>query len=163
MSDPSNITNLIVLGIMFVGLAGLVIPIFPGLLVIWLAALGYGLIANFATPGWIFFAIITIFYVAGSVLDNVVMGRQAYKDGASLLSIIIAMIFGILGNLVFPVIGGFIGALLALFLVEWIRRKNWREAMTATRGWAVGCGWAVAVRFLFGVLMIGLWMLWAFV
>jgi uncharacterized protein YqgC (DUF456 family) len=163
MSDPSNITNLIVLGIMFVGLAGLVIPIFPGLLVIWLAALGYGLIDGFATPGWIFFAIITIFYVAGSVLDNVVMGRQAYKDGASLLSIIIAMIFGILGNLVFPVIGGFIGALLALFLVEWIRRKNWREAMTATRGWAVGCGWAVVVRFLFGVLMIGLWMIWAFV
>jgi uncharacterized protein YqgC (DUF456 family) len=163
MNDPFNLTNLIVLGIMLVGLTGLVIPIFPGLLVIWLAALGYGLIAGFATPGWIFFAIITIFFAAGSVLDNVVMGRQAYKDGASLVSILSAMVFGILGNLVFPVIGGFIGALLALFLVEWIRRKNWREAMTATRGWAVGCGWAVAVRFLFGVMMIGLWMIWAIV
>jgi uncharacterized protein YqgC (DUF456 family) len=163
MNDPFNLTNLIVLGIMLVGLTGLVIPIFPGLLVIWLAALGYGLIAGFATPGWIFFAIITIFFATGSVLDNVVMGRQAYKDGASLVSILSAMVFGILGNLVFPVIGGFIGALLALFLVEWIRRKNWREAMTATRGWAVGCGWAVAVRFLFGVMMIGLWMIWAIV
>ena len=163
MNDPFNLTNLLVLGFMIVGLAGLVIPIFPGLLVIWLSALGYGLIAGFATPGWIFFAIITILYVAGSVLDNVVMGRQAYKDGASLISILIAMAFGILGNLVVPIIGGFIGALLALFLVEWIRRKNWREALTATRGWAVGCGWAVVVRFLFGVFMIGSWIIWVLV
>jgi len=163
MHDLFSLTNLIFLAIMSVGLIGLIIPIFPGLLVIWLAALGYGLLAGFATPGWIFFAIITIFFAAGSVLDNVVMGRQAYKDGASLVSILIAMIFGILGNLVVPVIGGFVGALLALFLVEWIRRKNWREAATATRGWAVGCGWAVLVRFLFGLLMIGIWMIWVLV
>jgi len=160
MNDLFSLTNLLVLGTMTIGLIGLVIPIFPGLLVIWLAAVGYGFITGFATPGWIFFAIITIFFAAGSVLDNVVMGRQAYKDGASLVSIILAMVFGVLGNLIVPVIGGFIGALLVLFLVEWFRRKNWREAITATRGWAVGCGWAVMVRFLFGLLMIGLWMIW---
>lgn len=163
MNDPFSFTNLIILGIMAIGLTGLIIPIFPGLLVIWLAALGYGLIAGFALPGWIFFTIITIFFAAGSILDNVVMGRQAYKDGASLVSILIAMVFGILGNLLLPVLGGFIGAIFALFLVEWIRRKNWREAMTATRGWAVGCGWAVVTRFVFGLLMIVVWMIWVLV
>lgn len=163
MNDLFIVSNLIILGIMLFGLVGLLIPIFPGLLIIWLAALGYGLMTGFTTPGWLFFAMITIFYAAGSVLDNYVMGRQAYKEGASLLSILIAMVFGILGNLVFPVIGGFIGALLSLFLVEWIRRKNWRKALTATRGWAVGCGWAVVIRFLFGVFMIGFWIIWVLV
>jgi hypothetical protein len=25
----------------------------------------------------------------------------------------------------------------------------------------VGCGWAVAIRFIIGMVMIGLWMIWA--
>jgi hypothetical protein len=148
---------------MLFGLIGLIIPIFPGLLVIWLAELGYGVLNGFDTAGWIFFGLSTIFFAAGSVLDNVVMGRQAYKDGASIISILVAMFFGVLGNLVTPVIGGFIGAILALFIMEWIRRKNWRAAMTATRGWAVGCGWAVITRFIFGLLMIGMWIIWVLV
>jgi uncharacterized protein YqgC (DUF456 family) len=163
MPVQENLVNLLILAVMFIGLLGLMIPIFPGLLIIWLAALGYGLMTGFTTAGWILFIIITLLFAAGSLLDNLVMGQQAHKHGASLISIIVAMVFGILGNLVFPVIGGLIGALLALFLLEWIRRKNWREALTATRGWAIGCGWAVATRFFCGVLMIGFWLIWAFV
>jgi len=62
-----------------------------------------------------------------------------------------------------PVIGGLLGALLALFLVEWLRHRNWRTAFTSTRGWAEGWGWAFMIRFLMGLLMIGLSIIWMLV
>ena len=53
---------------MLVGL--LVLPLLPGLVIIWVAALGYGLAAGFGTLGWIMFALITVLMLAGSVIDT---------------------------------------------------------------------------------------------
>jgi len=163
MIFPDYIANIIILGIMTVGLLGLLIPIIPGLVIIWLASLAYGIGVGFQTPGWIFFFIITIIMLVGSVIDNLVMGQQAHKTGASWISVLLAMLFGVIGTFILPIIGGFIGALTALFIAEWFRRKNWREAMTATTGWAVGCGWAIVIRFILGLLMIGIWIIWVLV
>jgi hypothetical protein len=153
--------EVLTLTFMLFGLFGLVIPVIPGLVIIWVAALGYGIAAGFGTLGWIMFAIISLLMVAGSVIDNVLMGTQARQSGASWVSIAAALVFGIAGNFVLPVIGGLIAALLALFVAEWIRRKNWRESLKSVRGMAWGCGWAFVIRFIMGVVMIGLWMIWA--
>ena len=153
--------EVLTLTFMLFGLFGLVIPVVPGLVIIWVAALGYGIAAGFGTLGWIMFAIISLLMVAGSVIDNVLMGTQARQSGASWVSIAAALVFGIAGNFVLPVIGGLSAALLALFVAEWIRRKNWRESLKSVRGMAWGCGWAFVIRFIMGVVMIGLWMIWA--
>lgn len=163
MNIPEYIANIIILGIMTVGLLGLLIPVIPGLVIIWLASLAYGVGVGFQTPGWILFSIITVIMVVGSVVDNLVMGHQAHKTGASWISVLLAILFGVIGTFILPIIGGFVGALAALFLAEWYRRKNWREAMTATTGWAVGCGWAIVIRFFLGLLMIGIWIIWVLV
>ena len=153
--------EVLTLTFMLFGLFGLIIPVVPGLVIIWVAALGYGIAAGFGTLGWIMFAIISLLMVAGSVIDNILMGTQARQSGASWVSIAAALVFGIAGNFVLPVIGGLIAALLALFFAEWIRRKNWRESLKSVRGMAWGCGWAFVIRFIMGVVMIGLWMIWA--
>jgi len=153
--------EVLTLTFMLFGLFGLVIPVVPGLVIIWVAALGYGIAAGFGTLGWIMFAIISLLMVAGSVIDNVLMGTQARQSGASWVSIAAALVFGLAGNFVLPVIGGLIAALLALFVAEWIRRKNWRESLKSVGGMAWGCGWAFVIRFIMGVVMIGLWMIWA--
>ena len=157
-----SILNIVILLTMLVGLLGLVIPIFPGLVIIWIGGLAYGLITGFEFPAWLIFSFLTVIMIVGSLLDNFVMGKQAHKQGASLLSIVLAIVFGIVGTFIIPIIGGFIGAILALFIAEWIRRKNWREAINATSGLAVGCGWAVVLRFGLGVVMIALWGVWVF-
>lgn len=163
MNLPVYIANLIILGIMTVGLLGLLIPGIPGLVIIWLASLAYVLGVGFQTPGWIFFTILTIIMAVGSITDNLVMGQQAHSSGSSWISVLLAMLFAVIGTFILPIIGGFIGALAALFLAEWIRRKNWREAIKATTGWAVGCGWAIVIRFIMGLLMIGIWIIWVLV
>lgn len=148
---------------MLVGL--LVIPILPGLIIIWVAALGYGIAAEFGTLGWIMFALITVFMIAGSILDNVLMGAQAHKEGAPVWVILVALVAAILGSIFIPIpiLGGILAALLTLFGIEWIRRKDWRKALRSMKGMIVGCGWAFVFRFIMGVIMIGLWLIWAWV
>jgi uncharacterized protein len=155
-----SILNIVIFLSMLVGLAGLVIPIFPGLVVIWIGGLAYGIITGFEFPAWLIFSILTVIMITGSLLDNVIMGKQAHKQGASWVSIIMAILFGIVGTFIIPIIGGFLGALLGIFITEWIRRKNWREAINASSGLAVGCGWAIILRFGLGVVMIALWGVW---
>jgi uncharacterized protein len=148
---------------MLVGL--LVLPLLPGLVIIWVAALGYGLAAGFGTLGWIMFAILTILMLAGSIVDNVLMGTSAHKEGAPWWAVLLAMVAAILGSFVIPVpiLGGILAALLTLFGIEWLRRKDWRKALVSIKGMMIGWGWAFVIRFIIGLVMIGLWLIWAWV
>jgi len=141
----------------------LVIPILPGLVIIWVSALGYGIAAGFGVLGWVMFAFITILMLAGSILDNVLMGAQAHKEGAPWWVVIIAMASAIIGSLVIPIpiVGGILAALLVLFLIEWMRLKDTTKALVSMRGRLVGCGWAAVFRVIIGLVMIGLWLIWA--
>ena len=159
--DIVLLTRAITIVMMAVGL--LVIPILPGLVIIWMVALGYGIAAGFGVLGWSMFALITVLMLGGSILDNVLMGAQAHKEGAPWWVVLIAMVSAILGNFIIPipVIGGILAALLVLFLIEWLRLKDARKALSSMRGMLVGCGWAVVFRVIIGLVMIGLWLIWA--
>lgn len=151
----------IVPAVMLVGLFGLVIPIFPGGVVIWLAALGYGLKFGFGTLGIVMFIIITLLMLAIGAADNVLMGAKARQAGASWRGIIIGLLAGVLGTILFPPFGGLIAAPIALFIVEYLRLGDNDEALKVTKGLLVGCGWSFFVRFGLGVIMILLWGIWA--
>lgn len=152
----------VTLFIMLVGLFSLLVPILPGLVIMWLAALGYGFVHGFDTPGIVFIILVTILTIAGSLMDNLLMGVGAKKGGASWSSILIALIAGLVGTIVFPPFGGFIAAPLAVLLLEYIRLRDWKKAWIALRGLATGWGAAFAVRFLFGLIILGIWLYWAF-
>jgi uncharacterized protein YqgC (DUF456 family) len=99
----------------------------------------------------------------GSVVDNIFIGAKALQRGGSWWTLAIATAMGVAGSLLFPPLGGLIGALLGAFLFEFIRQRDWRKALQLTGGMAMGCGWAFVVRFLIGVVMIALWFWWAVV
>ena len=101
--------------------------------------------------------------IVGNVADNLFMGGSARYSGASWLSIVVALIAGIAGSILFPPIGGLIAALIGIFIVELIRLKDLRHAWNSLRSMATGCGWAFIVRFIFGLIMICWWVVWAFV
>jgi uncharacterized protein YqgC (DUF456 family) len=144
----------ITLIIMGVGLFGLAVPIFPGVTVIWLAALGYGVVTGFNTLGWVLLAVITVLFIIGVTIDNVLMNAKAHKDGAAWSSLGLGMLAGILGTVFFPPLGGIIAAPLVVLLIEYL-------ALATLRGMAIGWGTAFVVRFLIGLAMIGIWLVWA--
>jgi uncharacterized protein YqgC (DUF456 family) len=145
---------------MLVGLFGLIIPIFPGILIMWLAALVYGLLTGFGTLGVVLFVILTLLMIAGEVVDNVLMGMGARKGGASWFSIGAAIVAGVLGTIIFPPIGGLIAAPLAVYLLEYQRLRDTQKAWLALRGLLFGWGTSFFVRFGIGLVMMLLWWLW---
>ena len=146
--------------IMLVGLLGLLVPIFPGIVVIWLASLGYGVVAGFTTLGWVIFAILTILMIVGATIDNVLMNAKAHKEGASCFTLLLGMLAGILGTIFFPPFGGLIAAPLVVWLIEYLRLRDLNKAFASLRGMAIGWGASYLVRLMLGLAMIGLWLVW---
>jgi uncharacterized protein YqgC (DUF456 family) len=145
---------------MLIGLIGLVVPVFPGMLIMWLSALGYGVAHGFSTLGIVLFVIISLLALAGSLVDNILMGAGARQGGASWLSIFVALAAGVIGTLLFPPIGGLIAAPAAVLLLEYSRLRDWTLARQAVFGMAKGWGLSVAARLAIGALMMGLWWIW---
>ncbi len=147
---------------MLFGLFGLVVPIFPGNVVMWVSALIYGLIFGFGRLGGILFAIISLLMLAAVLADNVLMGAKAREKGAAWISILLALVAGVVFTFIFPPIGGIIAAPLVLFLMEYLRLQDSEEATKVVKALLVGWGMAFVVRFGLGVVMMILWGIWAY-
>ena len=154
--------NVILLAVMLFGLISLIIPVMPGLTIIWVAVLVYAIVNGLTWTAGILFAIITLLMVVGGFVDNLFMSAGAKKTGASWLAIAVAIVAGLVGSIVWPPLGGIALALLGIFVVEIIRVRDLRKAWQSTRGMALGCGAAVFVRMGMGVVMILLWGLWVY-
>ncbi len=161
MPNWLEITLTVLLGLtMLVGLVGLLVPLYPGLVVMWLAALGYGIVAGFNTPGIILFVLITLLALGGSLIDNVLMAAGGRKGGASWVTILVALLAGVIGTILLPPFGGIIAAPLAILLLEYLRVKDWKKAWQALKGLTLGWGLSFAARFGLGIIILLLWVLW---
>ncbi len=145
---------------MLVGLFGLIVPLFPGILVIWLTALAYGILTGFSNIGILLFIVITLLMIVGEVMDNVMMGLGARKGGASWVSIALALVAGVVGTFLLPPVGGLIAAPLSMLAVETYRRGNWEQAWQSLKGMATGWGLSFLLRFGVGLVMMLMWWLW---
>jgi uncharacterized protein YqgC (DUF456 family) len=152
----------LVAGTMVVSWFFLFIPIFPGLNIIWVAALGWGIYRGFAWPAWLIFGLITILMVVGNLMDNIFISGKARLTGASWWSIIAGNLAGVLGAILLPPLGGLLFAVLGVLLVEIIRHKDWKKALHISKEMFFGFGWAILGRLGIGALMIGLWVVWAY-
>lgn len=158
----NSIAMILMVLVMIVSLLGLVVPIFPGTVIIWMVSLIYGLINGFGVGGWVIFIILTILMIISTLADNILMGAKARENGASWLSIGLALGTAIVGTMVFPPIGGLIGAPIVLFLAEYNRVHDRDKALATVKALALGWGWAFVARFGIGLVMIGLWAVWVF-
>ena len=155
------IVNILTTLTMLFGLFGLIIPIFPGNVVMWVAALIYGVIFGFGKLGGIMFAFLTLLMIAAVLADNFLMGAKAREKGAAWLSIILALVAGVIGTFAFPPIGGIIAAPLVLFASEYYRLNDRGQAIEVMRGLLAGWGWSFLARFGIGVIVLILWAVWA--
>ena len=146
--------------IMAVGLFGMVLPIYPGVVIIWAAALLHGLATSFDTLEIWVLVIISLLMIGGTLVDNLLMGGKARQAGASWTSIAGALLGGLIGTFAFPPLGGIIAAPTLLFLLEYARIRDSNEAWEITKGLMSGWGLSFIARFLIGILMIAVWAIW---
>ena len=152
--------NILTYLIMGVGLFGMVIPIYPGVTIIWAAVLLHGLATSFSSLEIWVIVVITLLMIAGTLIDNLLMGGKARQAGASWLSIGGALLAGLVGTFVFPPLGGIVAAPTLLFLLEYARLRDSQEAWDTTKGLLTGWGLAFIARFMIGLSMIVIWAIW---
>ncbi len=165
MTDVQVILAALAFTIMVVGVAGVVLPVIPDVPLIWLAALGYGALAGFS--GWVggvAMVVITGLAVLGVVIDLALGHAAAKRGGASWQGIAASIVLGLVGLFFFPPFGPIAGALLGLFLVEYLRGgRNARHAWTAVKSYALGSGLSMLLRLTIAIVMIGVWLGWVFI
>jgi uncharacterized protein YqgC (DUF456 family) len=153
--------------ILFVGLIGLIVPVFPGLTIMWLATMVYALLQHTAgrMTGWDWFAfvVITLLMIGGNIVDNIIIARKMLDHKIPWNSILLAFAAGIIASIFFTPLIGLVAAPLGLFLAELRRLKNRDDAIESTKAYMIGWGWAFGARFIIGLTMIGSWMLWAWI
>lgn len=149
---------------MLVGLVGLIIPIFPGIVVIWLSALVYAAIAAFSGRmvmwDWLLFALITILMVFGSFVDNIIIAKKLRETGTPWRSIGVGYAAGLISSIFLTPFAALAITPLALIAAEYWRLRNIKQALISARGWLIGFGWTFLVLEATGALMIGLWLVW---
>ena len=153
--------------VLLIGLAGLFIPVFPGLTVMWLATLVYALVQaarlKMGWVDWMLFAFITLLMIAGNVVDNIIIAKKMRDVSIPWSSIGISYLAGLVASIFFTPLIGLIAAPLALFGVEYLRLRNRKQAAAGTKAYMTGWGWSFAARFGIGIVMTGLWMSWAWI
>ena len=145
---------------MAAGLVGTVVPVVPGLGLVWLAALVYGIVDGFGAVGVVSMAIITLLAVAGTATGVVLPRRAAGAAGASGASLWLGAAVGVVGFFVVPVVGLPLGGAIGIFAGEQLRTRDTAMAWRATRATLAAFGLAALLQLGAGVLMVVAWIVW---
>lgn len=141
-----------------VGLIGVVVPVLPGVLLI-LAAIGVWAFLTATTTAWTVFGVAAAVLVVSGVVKYLWPGRRLRDAGVPTRSIVVGGVVGIVGFVVVPVVGLFLGFPLGVFLAELPRSRTagsaWRSAVHATK--AVGL--SILVELFGALLAAGTWLL----
>lgn len=150
---------------MLVGLVGLIVPVFPGLTVMWFAALVYALLqsagGSMGWVDWLLFAFITLLMIGGNIVDNLIIASKMRGHEIPWSSILLSYAAGLVVSLFATPLMGLLAAPLSLLLWEYLRLRDRNLAFESAKVYMIGWGASFAARFGIGFLMIVLWMLWA--
>ena len=146
---------------MAVGILGTLLPILPGLGLIWLAALAFGLIEGFGPVGWTAMVIITAIGVAGIAAAVRVPQRAAAAGGIGGRGQLLAFGLAIVGFFVIPVVGAGVGFVGGIYLMA--RRQSPERAWAITRSTLRALVIAAGLQFVAGIAMAATWLIWAVV
>lgn len=154
-----SLTFGLVIVFMIVGLVGIVIPVLPGMLLIWLSTLFFVIVSGFdALSVWAFVVITLIAFVTGTA-DFWLSLWGAQRGGASNRSLLLGFIGSIIGTLILPLIGTIIGYAIGILLSEYQQHRDWHGAWKASLGGVAGWGLATAVQ-LGGAILIMILFVW---
>jgi uncharacterized protein len=149
--------------VMAVGAVGTIVPLVPGISLVWGAGLVYGLDRGFGTIGVVAFAVMTGLAVAATVAGYAVPKRRATGAGVPRATVWLGVAGGVVGFFVVPVVGLPIGGVLGIYVGEHLRTGDTVAAWRATRATITGFGIAVLVQFAAALSMVAVWLVWVII
>ncbi|MGV8977025.1 MAG: DUF456 domain-containing protein [Cellulomonas sp.] len=140
------------------GLAGVVVQVLPGSLLV----LGAVLVWAAETGGavaWTAFAVGALAVAVAAVGKYLLAGRHLTSAGVRRSTLVWGGVLGVVGFFVVPVVGLPLGFALGVYLIEWGGRRNRRVAWTATVAVLKATGIALLVELAGALVAAGAWLL----
>lgn len=120
-------TEILIAVLIAVGIAGIIVPVLPGTVLVLGAILVWALEIGTSTA-WVVFAVATILLAAGTVVKYLVPGRRLKASGVPNRTLLVGGVLAFVGFFVVPVVGLFLGFVLGIYLAE-------RARVGAARAW----------------------------
>jgi hypothetical protein len=133
-----------------VGLAGIVVPVLPGALLILVAVLVWAAIVGTGTV-WAVAGVAALLLVAGTVVKYTIPGKRLQAAGVPTSSIVAGGLLGIIGFFVVPVVGLFVGFVGGVYLAE-VRRVGRSDAWVSTWAAVKATGLSILIELASGLL-----------
>lgn len=110
-------TEILVAVVIAVGIAGIIVPVLPGTLLVLAAILVWALEIG-TSAGWVVFALCATLLAGGSVVKFLVPGRRLKASGVPNRTLLVGALLAFVGFFVVPVVGMLIGFVLGVYLAE---------------------------------------------
>ena len=143
---PSVVASLVIL----LGLAGIILPVFPGTILIGAAIVGWAAFTG-GEAAWVAAGIAAALLVIGALVKFAVPHRRLRDVGVPTSTIVVGGILGIVGFFVIPVIGLLVGFIGGVWLAE-ARRLGARNARASTKSAIGAVGLSILIELAFGLL-----------
>ena len=140
---------------LIIGLIGTIVPLIPGVLIMWLTVFGYALLTGFETISFGSLFWITLIAIVTGTADYWMSFLGAKKMGASKEALLYGAGGAIVGTFLFPLVGTIIGYAAGLLYGEYRKYGDWEIAKKSGLGGIAGWGIATVIQF-FGGLLIGI-------
>ncbi|GAA1475781.1 DUF456 domain-containing protein [Nocardioides aestuarii] len=150
----SGVEVLVAIAIL-VGLAGIIVPILPGAVLIGAAILAWAFHVDTRT-GWVVLAVSLAWLLAGAVLKYVVPGRRLSEAGVPSRTLWAGAALGIVGFFVIPVIGLFVGFVVGVYAAE-RARLGAESAGASTRAALKAAGVSILIELVSGTAAAATW------
>ena len=139
-----------------IGLVGIVVPVLPGLLLVWGGVAVWAVAGNDAA-GWTVLVVATVITAAGSVVKYLLPGRRLKESGVPWTTVALGALAGIAGFFVVPVVGIVLGFVLGIFLAELLRLGSTAAAWPSTKQALAAVGWSILIELATALLVTGVW------
>lgn len=129
-----------------VGLVGIVVPLLPGMLLVYGAILVWAVIAH-TVASWVTLGIVTVVVGATTAVKYLWPIRRMRRAEVPTAAVLAGGVLGIVGFFVIPVFGLVIGFILGVYLAELLRRRDLRRAWASTVHAVKGVALSTGVEF----------------
>lgn len=136
------------------GLAGIVLPTLPGVILIYSGMLLYGILTRFATLDANFFLLQGLVVLLVFTIDFIATAVGTRSFGGSKQAVWGAIIGILIGLLIFGPFGIILGSFLGVVIAEILLGKKLNIAIRSGFGTLIGIVGGTALKILIGILMI---------
>jgi uncharacterized protein len=126
-----------------VGLVGIVVPLLPGMLLVYGAIVVWAVVEH-TVASWVTLGIVTVVVGATTAVKYLWPVRRMRRAEVGTSALLAGGVLGIVGFFVIPVAGLVIGFILGVYLAELVRRQDlkraWASTVHAVKGVALSMG-----------------------